>query len=223
MGFALIIGVIALGAAAYFGLLSGLANALMAFANSKTARFSRSAPTESETIYHVTPARPSRGALIAVGIGLLLIYQFPGFWIVGLIPLLIGLMVLPVGGRYRKSATIRVAGDVLVSGRHNWPLTDIVSLNVRAGSAFNTDDPGQAVYTTPGAGLVQGGKPTSVLFMKALARRVVERSYLVTLRTRQGSKEHVLAGGLNRDCAGSLADDLASDIVARGFARPARA
>lgn len=222
MGFPLIIAIIVLGAAAYLGLLTGVMNAVTTLGNSTTSAFLRSTPSANEATYHVTPARSSRGAIIAIGIGLLLIYQFPGFWIVGLLPLVMGLMVLMVGARHRRRSTIRIAGDLLVCGKQQWPLADIAGLHVRAGSRFNTDDPGQAIYTTPVGGQVLGGKSSSVLFTKALARRVVERSYQVTLRTRQGSKEQVLAGGLTPECARSLADDLASDIVARGFTAPAR-
>lgn len=223
MGFPLIIGLIVLGAAAYFGLLTGVMNAVTTLGNSNTSAFRRSTPSANEATYHVTPARPSRGAIVAIGIGLLLIYQFPGFWIVGLLPLVIGLVVMLVGARHRRRSTIRIAGDVLFCGKKQWPLADIADLQVRAGSRFNTDDPGQAIYTTPVGGQVLGGKSSSVLMTKALARRVVERSYLVTLRARQGSKEQVLAGGLTPECARSLADDLASDIAARGFAGPSRA
>lgn len=215
MGFGLIIGVITLGAAAYFGLLSGLLNAVMTFANSKISVFRRKGSPGNDTIFHVSPARPSRGALIAIGVGSLTIYQFPDFWILGLVPLAIGLVVLSVGARHRKRSTITVSGDVLVSGKMKFPLADIGALSARAGSAFNTDDPGQAIYTTPVGRQVLGGKSSSVLLMKALARRVVERSYLVTLRTRQGSKEHVLAGGLTPECAEALRDEITSELARR--------
>ena len=144
-----------------------------------------------------------------------MMYWLPDFWILGLVPLAVGLVVLPVGARYRKRSTITVSSDALVSGKMNFPLADITALTVRAGSAFNTDDPGQAIYTTPVGGQVHGGKSSSVLFTKALARRVVERSYLVILRTRQGSKEHVLAGGLTPDCAEALRDDITSELARR--------
>lgn len=218
MGIGLIIGIVALGAAAYFGLLSVMLNVLISPLYGRRSVFRRSMLSGDETRFDVTPARPSRGALVALVVGLLLIYLVPDFWIVGVVPLVIGLMVLSVGARYRKRSSITFAQDQLVAGKRKWALADIVGVNVRAGSSFNTDDPGQAIYTTPVGGQVLGGKSSSVLFSKALARRVVERSYLLTLRTRQGSKEDVLAGGLSLDCAKSLRDDLASEVTRRGNA-----
>ncbi|MEZ5566094.1 MAG: hypothetical protein R3F24_11460 [Gammaproteobacteria bacterium] len=215
MGIGLIILVVAIAAVLYFGRSSSWGNALSALGYPTESRFERVTSSPDEVRFKVTPARSSRGAILFLSTGGL-IFLIPGFGIFGLIPLVMGLMILPLGSRYRKPATLGVVADGLVDAQGKWSFADIAGLYVRGGSSFNTDDPGQGVYTMPDGGHVYGGKPTSVMFTKALARRVVERSYLVTLRSRSGSQEHVLSGGLTLKCAQALRDDLSSEIAALG-------
>lgn len=95
------------------------------------------------------------------------------------------------GGRPPPQAsTIAVSDDTLQRGSDSWALSDIRAFGVHRGSQVNTEQPAQT-YT---------GASTSLMFSRALDRKAVERSCRVTVRTRAGSKETVLAGGLTRDC-----------------------
>lgn len=178
------------------------------------SRFERSETSADEVIFNVTPARSSRGALIFIISGFL-ISLIPGIGIIGIVPLVMGLLVFPVGSLHRKPAILRITNKSLSDGDKEWSFSDIVAIHVRNGSSFNTEEPGQPVYSTP-QGPVYGSKSTSVVFTKALGRRVVDRSYLVTLLTRQNSDESVLSGGLTLQCAEALRNSLTSEMAKHG-------
>jgi hypothetical protein len=178
--------------------------------NPSRSRFRRS-ESDGRTIFIVTPARPSWAGLVAIALGAALLMTsetLGSLALFGLIPLVMGLIALPIGARYRRPATITVAPDAIHSGGKSWPLEEIADFKVRLGSRINADEPAPVIHRTPAGGLVYGSKSTSAMFSRALNRRAIERSYLVTLRTRAGSDEAVLSGGLTLDCADALRRDL---------------
>ncbi|SLN10486.1 hypothetical protein [Oceanibacterium hippocampi] len=194
----------------------GWANAFRTLGNRATSRFVRSS-ADGGTTFEVVPARASRAALVLLISGAALCSQL---WLeiialFGLIPVTMGLLAFPIGARYRTPATITVSDQDIRSGDKAWPLSDVADLNLRRGSRIRTDEPPQVVHRTAGGGLVYGAQPTSAMFSRALNRRAVERSYLVTLRTRSGSDETVLSGGLTLECAQALQNDLRAEIAAR--------
>lgn len=215
MGFGLIVLVAAVAAAFYFGGKAGWGNAFATLGNSARSRFSQSPSPDGGVVFDVTPARPSRGAFIFLLVGVLIssLMAVSAIGMLGLIPLTIGILGFPIGARHRVPATITVSGSGVSNGQNTWSLADIAGINIRRGSNINTEDPGQIIQTTPGGRMVSGGKPTSVMLSKALNRGAVERSYLLTLRSRTGSEEAVVSGGLTLDCAQALRDDLSEEIA----------
>lgn len=188
----------------------GLVGFALTLANGSRSRFRRS-ESDGQAIFNVTPARPSLAALVAIAIGVAMFMNAETLEIIaffGLIPLTMGLLAFPIGARYRQPATITVTDDAIRRGVRTWPLGEIADFNVRRGSRVNADEPPPVIHHTPDGGLVYGGKSTSAMISRVLNRRMIERSYLVTLRTRAGSDETVLSGGLTLDCAEALRSDL---------------
>lgn len=133
----------------------------------------------------------------------------------GLIPLAMGLLAFPIGARYRRPAAIVFTDDAVRSDGTTWPLGEIADFNIRRGSRINAQEPPPVVHRTPAGGLIYGSKSTSAMFSRLLNRRMVERAYLISLRTRAGSDETVLAGGLTLDCAEALQRDLREELSKR--------
>ncbi|PKP85772.1 MAG: hypothetical protein CVT80_00675 [Alphaproteobacteria bacterium HGW-Alphaproteobacteria-2] len=206
---------VVLGAAGFFFARQlGFLGLIQTLGNPSRSRFRRSEP-DGKTVFDVTPARPSRAALAAIAVGVIMLVNVSTLEIIaafGLIPLAMGLLAFPIGARYRQPATMTISDGAVRSGNKSWPIGDIADINVRRGSRINADEPAQVVHRTPDGGLIYGSKSTSAMFSRVLNRRMIERSYLVRLRTRRESGEVVLSGGLTEDCARALAADLGKVI-----------
>lgn len=196
-------------------------NAITALRNPAEARFTRSQAASGESMFQVTPARTSRAGFALIGVGLLILLIFtlliPAAILaaVGLIPLIMGVIAASIGSRYRAPATIAVSDQRLLAGRQEWPLADIATFNVHQGSRINTDDPGPSVYRDVSGRMMQRNQSTTVMFSRAFNRRAVERSHILSLRCHRGSQESVLCGGLTRQCADALHNDLSAEIAGR--------
>lgn len=214
MGMGLILLVVLGTAGVFLANKLGLMGFVLTLGNRGKSRFRRS-ESDGHTVFNVTPARPSLTALAAIAVGVVMLMNVETLEIIalfGLIPLTMGLLAFPIGARYRQPVTITVSDDAIHSGAGTWPLGEIVDFNVRRGSRINADEPAPVIYRTPGGALVYGSRSTSAMFSRVLNRRAIERSYLVTLRTRAGSDEAVLSGGLTLDCAEALRRDLRDTI-----------
>lgn len=197
----------------------GLPGLLLTLGNGSRGRFRRS-DLEGQTIFDVTPARPSIAALVAITIGVVMLMNVETLAIIayfGLIPLAMGLLAFPIGARYRRPTTITFTDDAVRSGGETWPLGEIADFNIRRGSRINADEPPPIVHRASDGGLIYGGKSTSAMFSRLLNRRMIERAYLVSLRTRAGSDERVLSGGLTLDCAEALQRDLREALKRPSF------
>lgn len=172
--------------------------------NPTTSRFTRRTEEGGGSVFDVTPARPSWTLLVLSAVTFLIGFAFPPLW------LFIGVFALFffIGAKHRKPVSCSVSEGTLRVGDRTWPVADVASLQVRRGSRAGTQEVGTVVTTVPGTGIVTGGKPTSALVGKALGGRMAERSYLLTMRTRHGSEEEVIAGGLTLECAEALLRDL---------------
>lgn len=197
-------------------------NAFAAFSNPVEAQFTRAQSVNGESVFQVTPARPSRAGftLIVTGLAILLVFTLllPAALLaaLGLIPLIMGIVSFSIGSRHRIPSTITVSDERLRVGAQEWPLADIAGVAVRQGSNVNTDDPEPGVYRDVSGRMVQRNQSTTVMFSRAFNRRAVERSHILTMRCHNGSRETVLCGGLTRPCADALAGDLSADIAQRG-------
>ncbi len=210
MGMGLVL-LVVLGMAGFFlaRKLGGL-GFVLTLGNRGRSRFHRS-ERDGQTTFNVTPARPSIAALVAIVVGVIMLMNVEALEIIaffGLIPLTMGALAFPIGARYRQPATITIADDAVSNGGKSWRLGEIADFNVRRGSRINAHEPPPVVQRTPDGGLIYGSKSTSAMFSRALNRRMIDRSYLVSLRTRAGSDETVLSGGLTLDCAEALQRDL---------------
>jgi hypothetical protein len=209
MGMGLIL-LVVLGVAGFFlAKKFGLLGLLLTLGNSGRSRFRRSG-SAGETVFRVTPARPSLTALAAIAVGLTFLMNVETlgiFAFFGLMPLTMGLLAFPIGARYRQSATITITDEAVSSGGKSWGFGEIADFNVRQGSRINTDEPPLVIHQTPDGGLIYG-RSSFAMMSRVLNRRMIERSYFVSLRTRAGSDETVLSGGLTLDCAHALQRDL---------------
>lgn len=209
MGIGLIL-LVVLGVAGFFlAKKLGLLGFVLTLGNRGRSRFRRS-ESDGQTIFNVTPARPSLTALAAIAVGVAFLMnvetlEFIAFF--GLMPLIMGLLAFPIGARYRQPATITITDDAVRSGGKTWPRGEIVDFNVRQGSRVNTDEPPLVIHRTPDGGLIYS-RSSFEMISRILNRRMIERSYFVSLRTRAGSDETVLSGGLTLDCAEALQRDL---------------
>lgn len=217
MGMGLVL-LVVLGVAGFFlARKLGLLGFFLTLGNRAISRFQRS-EAGGKTVFNVTPARPSLIALVAIVLGVVLLMNFEILGIIaifGLIPLIMGMMAFLIGARSRQAATITLADGTIQSGSKSWPIGEVVDFNVRKGSKVKTDAYAPVVHQSPGGGLIHGGTPISAMFSRGLNKRMVERSYLVTLRLRASSDEVVLSGGLTLDCAESLQRDL-RDVITTG-------
>ena len=212
---------VVLGVAVFFlGRKLGMLGFFQTLGNRSRSRFRRS-ESDGQIIFKITPARPSLAAVIAIALGVALLWRAEALcsiaWF-GLLPIIMGAMAFPIGARYRRFVTITIAADAIHSGGKSWRLQEIADFNVRRGSRINADEPAPVIHRTAAGGLVYGGKSTSAMFSRALNRRAIERSYLVTLRTRADSDEKVLSGGLTLDCADALRGDLRDAVSTRANA-----
>lgn len=196
-------------------------NALAALRNPAEAQFTRVQSASEESVFQVTPARPSRAGLmlIVTGLAILLIFTLllPAAILaaLGLIPLIMGIITFSIGSRYRAAATIAVSDQALRAGQREWPFADIAAVNTYQGSSINTDDPAPGTYRDVSGRMIQRNQSTTVMFSKAFNRRAVERSHILTLRCHGESQEAVLCGGLTRPCADVLLNDLSAEIARR--------
>lgn len=187
--------------------------------NPARARFTRHDVAESGTaVFDVTPARASWAIVLfctvifLAGYGLYRADQNTGH--AGPLPFLIWVFVpvfgyfLLIGARDRKPARLTVSDQTLSTGARSWLLAEIASLQVRKGSRSGEREVGTIMTTDLATGITTGGRPTSALIAQAIGGRMAERSYLLTVRTRSSSEEHVLAGGLTPECAEALLHDL---------------
>ena len=126
----------------------------------------------------------------------------------GLIPLTMGALAVPIGARNRHPANITIADDAVRSGRKSWQLDKVADFNVWRGSRINAKEPPPVVQSTSDGGLIHGRKSTSAMASCARYGRMVDRSHLVSLRTRAGSVETISSGGLTLDRAEALQRDL---------------
>lgn len=214
MSMGLVLLVVLGGAGVFLAKKLGLLGLVLTLGNPTRSRFRRS-ESDDKTVFDVTPARPSLAALAAIAVGVVMFMNAETLEIIaifGLIPLTMGLLAFPIGARYRQAATITISDGAIQSGGKSWPIGDVADINVRRGSRINADESAQVVHRTPDGGLVYGAKSSSAMFSRVLNRRMIERSYLVSLRTRAGSDETVLSGGLTLDCAESLQRDLREAI-----------
>lgn len=190
--------------------------------NSSKAKYARHNTSGNTTVFDVSPARPSWTIILICFMLYLIgnwIYQadkasghsgpFPFFiWI--FIPVF--LFFLLIGARHRKPVQLIVSDKEFVNGKNSWKLPDIASLYIRKGSRRGEEKVGYRVSTEPLTGIVSGGKSTSSLLGKLLGGKMARRSYLLSVRTRHGSHETVLAGGLTMETAEALLKDL-NDII----------
>lgn len=193
----------------------GLLGFFLTLCNRGISRFQRS-EAGGKTVFNVTPARPSLITLAAIALGVAMLMHGEALGIIaifGLIPLIMGAMAFLIGARYRQAATITVADGTIQSGSKSWPINEVADFNVRQGSKVKTDAYAPVVHHSADGARIQGATPTSAMISRGLNKRMVERSHLVTLRTRSGSDEVVLSGGLTLDCAASLQRDLRDAIA----------
>lgn len=196
-------------------------NAIAAAGNPPEATVVSTRSVNGERIFTVTPARSSRAGIvmIIVGVSILLLFtlSLPDAFLasLGLIPLIMGTIAFAIGSRYRMPAEIVVAGQSLRAGPRTWPLAEIAAIKVKQGSNVNINNPKPGVYRDVDGRIMQRSQSTTVMFSKAFNRQAVERSYIVTLRSHNGSNETVLCGGLTAECANSLCSELLSNIAVR--------
>nr|WP_067288465.1 hypothetical protein [Marinobacterium profundum] len=190
---------VVLGVAGFFLVRKfGVLGFILTLGNPSRSRFRRS-QSDGQTIFNVTPARPSFAALplILVGVVMLLnVETLGGVAYFGWLPVIMGVITLLTGARYRRAATITLVENAVHSGGKTWLFDEIVDFYVRQGSRTNADESAPVPI------------PTSTAIMRALTRSMVERSYFVSLRVRADSDEAVLSGGLTLECAEALQYDL---------------
>ena len=220
MGAGLILLVVLAVAGAFLASRFGLPGFVLTLANRGRSRFHRT-DSDGQAVFTVTPARPSLAALAALAVGVIMLANVEKLEIIalfGLIPLTMGALAFPIGARHRQAATITITPDALRSRSRTWPLAEIADFNIRRGSRINADEPPVVVHRAADGGLVPAGKSTSAMISRALNRRMIERSYLVSLRGRSGSDETVLSGGLTLECAEALQHDLRESLSANAKA-----
>jgi len=216
MGMGLIVLVVLVVAGFFLAKKLGLLGFFLTISNGSRSRFRRS-QADGQTIFDVTPARPSLAALIAIGVGVAMLINSEMLGIIaffGLLPLVMGAMAILIGVRYRRAATIRVTENAVHCGGKTWPFAEVADINIRRGSRVNADEPALVTHRAPDGGLIYGSKSTSAMISRVLNRRMLERSYFVSLRTHAGSDETVLSGGLTLDCAEALQRDLREAVSA---------
>ncbi|HLW30897.1 MAG TPA: hypothetical protein VKX40_01455 [Aequorivita sp.] len=190
--------------------------------NPSTAQFIRRNNSDNSIVFDISPARPSWTIILIC----LLIYLI-GLWIYqadtasghpATIAFLIWIFIpvflyfLSIGARHRKPALLTISGKRFSDGKNSWEFSEIAGLYIRKGSKRGDEEVGSGISTDPVTGMVSGGKSTSALIGKFLGGKMAKRSYLLTMRTYQGSREIVLAGGLTLDTAVALRHDLAQSL-----------
>lgn len=84
----------------------GLLRFILTLGNRGISRFHRS-ERDSQTIFNVTPARPSIAALVAIVVMLMNVEAPEIIAFFGLIPLTMGALAFPIGARYRPPSPSR--------------------------------------------------------------------------------------------------------------------
>lgn len=186
--------------------------------NSNKAKYVRQNAADNTTVFEVSPARPS-WTIILICFMLFLV----GNWIYqadkasghsGPIPFLIWIFIpvflyfLLIGARHRKPAQLIISDKELSNGKNSWNFPEIARLYIRKESSRGEEEVGSSISTDPMTGIVSGGKSSSALMGKFLGGKMAQPSYLVSMRTRHGSDETVLAGGLTLRTAEALLQDL---------------
>lgn len=138
---------------------------------------------------------------------------------------------------YRRRTALIVTSEGLGAGEGQFPIDDIADFHIRAAgsspeTALIVSSSGGAVFVGSGVGgmmaanaMAGASNAMNAAFAASqnlgrnlrnhIIRRQRERSYLLTIRSKQGSKTKVLAGGLTLDCAESLMNDLVAALRKR--------
>ncbi|MCM4156300.1 hypothetical protein [Gramella sp. AN32] len=189
--------------------------------NTRKAKFTRR-NNSGNSVFDISPARPSWTLIL-----ICLILYLIGNWIFqidtasghpGTVAYLIWIFIpvflffLLIGARYRRPAQLTISDKELADGKNSWGFPEIAGFYIRKGSRRGEEEVGSSLSIDPWTGMVFGGKSTSALLGKFLGGKMAQRSYLLTMRTRQGSREIVLAGGLTLETAEALLQDLTEVI-----------
>jgi hypothetical protein len=222
MGFSLLILLAAVAIGFYFRGQLGLLNLFATLGNSATARFQRRDDVQSGAeIFDVTPARSSLMFILVMGgasIGgtYFLLSRESGF--ANLLGVVLALIAIPLflyplltGARYRKSVRLTVANGVLSDGSRSYPVSGITEFAIRKTVKVNEEPVGTLVVGNAFNTIIVG-KSTTTMIGRSLGQRQAARSYVISVRTRQSSDEGVLCGGLTKECAEALAQDLNRSI-----------
>lgn len=216
MGMGLVL-LVALGVAGFLlARTLGWLDMLRTLGNPSRSRFQRS-DSAGQTVFRITPARPSLAALVAIIGGIVWLNAGDSIGVLswfGALPLVMGAMAFPIGARHRRPATVTVANGVLQSADRSVALADVADISVRRGTWINADEPAPVVHRTADGGQHLASKSTSAMLSRVLNRRMIERSHVVSVRTRAGSNEWVVSGGLTLDCAEALRRDLQEAVSA---------
>jgi hypothetical protein len=194
-----------LGLLVLIGQRFGGLNAWRALRYGRVAQFTRTGDAQRGlTRFQVTPARPAYAVLALAALPIPFGILFPPLWLFTLAFLGFAL----IGARHRVPAELTVGDGVLRAGDTTWPVQEIADIVTRKNSRAGEHEVGTVVTTNPLTGHVSGAKPTSALVGKALGGRMAERSWIVAVRSRSGSAETIIAGGLTGDVALALRADL---------------
>lgn len=181
-------------------------------------------------IFEVTPAQPSMISMAVSVAGFLALSLIAGLILAAIMDSFLGIFLgLALAGvfywliewrhfltsqRYRKPVTIKVNSQGLTKDGQLYAMKDIAELEIRASG--KAPDNAQVV-ATGGSAVSSAVSNVGIKAGNAARRRQAERSFLLTIRTKQSSQTQVIAGGLTLDCAQSLMNDLTAALgTARG-------
>lgn len=192
------------------------------FLNAAEAKFVRRGdPASGGIIFDITPARPSvtftlfRAGVSAVTFWLLVSVMGANDASLGAIGFAAWVLVsfvlfrpLLKSQRYRKPTRLTISPQNLTADQRHYALKDIAQINIRCG--LNTQDaPVRTAVVRAVDGVpVAGNRSISADVSRILHNRLAARSFLLTLRTSNGSAEDILSGGLTQRCAEALMHDL---------------
>ncbi|WP_026452647.1 hypothetical protein [Aequorivita capsosiphonis] len=207
----------------YFAKRLGLTVWFTTLINSSKAKYERHITSSKSTVFDISPARPSWTIILIC----FLLYLI-GNWLYqtdkasghsGPVPFFIWIFIpvflyfLLIGARHRKPAKLIISDKELANGKNSWAFPEIARLYINKASTRGEEKVGSSISTEPLTGIVSGGKSTSALMGKYLGGKMAQRSYLISMRTRQSSREVVLAGGLTLETAEALLQDLNISIA----------